>query len=389
MDNAERFLARWQTAGLLDENTAAAIRAYEAAQEKPAGRQWQVLLALILGAILLGAGVLLLVAAHWDNVSPLRRLALVLFMLVFFHGLALLTGERFSGFATAMHALGTVSAGAAIALVGQIFNMQEHWPAAILLWALCAAAGWFLLRDQFQQTLTLLLIPAWIVCEFSFRIDPYTGAGIYVARLVCLIAAFFLSAFVHARQRAVFGILFGVGALLLPSAIGYLAEEGFQPFYGLNHWGFVPFFWRFATIVFIACIAAISVFTERRSAVPIAIAIVLAYAVPWARTPITQTPDFRSTPYTYTEPSLLAYALVAAASVALVVWGVRIASKALVNYGIAAFAASVMWFYFSDILGKLDRSIGLILLGVLFLAGGWALERTRRKLVANISGGQL
>ncbi len=85
---------------------------------------------------------LLFVAAHWETVSPTSRMLLVLAMLVFFHGLALATGERFAGFATAMHALGTVSAGAAIALVGQIFNMQEHWPAAILLWALCAAAGW-------------------------------------------------------------------------------------------------------------------------------------------------------------------------------------------------------------------------------------------------------
>ena len=72
---------------------------------------------------------------------PLNRMLLVLPMLVFFHGIGLVTRERFDALATAMHAVGTVSAGAAIALIGQIFNMQEHWPAAVLLWALCAAAG--------------------------------------------------------------------------------------------------------------------------------------------------------------------------------------------------------------------------------------------------------
>ena len=66
--------ARWQSAGLLDESTAAAIRAYETKQAKPQGPQWQVLLALILGGILLGAGVLLFVAANWDKVSPATRL---------------------------------------------------------------------------------------------------------------------------------------------------------------------------------------------------------------------------------------------------------------------------------------------------------------------------
>ena len=50
-----------------------------------------------------------------------------------------------------------------------------------------------------------------------------------------------------------------------------------------------------------------------------------------------------------------------------------------------AFALTVVWFYFSDIMGKLDRSLGLIVLGVLFLAGGWALEKTRRRMVASIA----
>jgi len=44
----------------------------------------------------------------------------------------------------------------------------------------------------------------------------------------------------------------------------------------------------------------------------------------------------------------------------------------------------VAWFYFSDIFDKVGRSLGLIGLGVLFLAGGWALEKTRRGLVARM-----
>ena len=86
-------------------------------------------------------------------------------MLALFHVAGILSRERFPGFATTMHALGTIACGAAIALVGQIFNMQEHWPAAVMLWAICAAAGWVLLGDEFQQTLALLLFPAWILCE--------------------------------------------------------------------------------------------------------------------------------------------------------------------------------------------------------------------------------
>jgi hypothetical protein len=44
-----------------------------------------------------------------------------------------------------------------------------------------------------------------------------------------------------------------------------------------------------------------------------------------------------------------------------------------------------MWFYFSDVMGKLDRSLGLIVLGILFLAGGWMLEMARRRLMSHIT----
>ena len=62
---------------------------------------------------------------------------------------------------------------------------------------------------------------------------------------------------------------------------------------------------------------------------------------------------------TRTEPSLAAHALVAAFCVFLIWWGVREASRGLVNFGIVAFGTTVAWFYFSDRLrqaGPLARS---------------------------------
>lgn len=64
--------------------------------------------------------------------------------------------------------------------------------------------------------------------------------------------------------------------------------------------------------------------------------------------------------------------------------GSETGSRALVNLGIAGFAAAVTWFYFSDVFSALGRSLGLIGLGLLFLAGGWILERTRRRILARM-----
>ena len=93
----------------------------------------------------------------------------------------------------------------------------------------------------------------------------------------------------------------------------------------------------------------------------------------------------RQTSMTYEVPNLMAHVVVTAFTVFLIGWGVRVASRSLVNLGIVAFAVSVGWFYFSDIFDKIGRSLGLIGLGILFLAGGWLLEMTRRRLIAGFT----
>jgi len=65
-------------------------------------------------------------------------------------------------------------------------------------------------------------------------------------------------------------------------------------------------------------------------------------------------------------------------------WGVRQTSRALVNLSIVGFGATVAWFYFGDLYDKMGRSLGLIGLGFLFLAGGWVLEKTRRSLIVHM-----
>jgi hypothetical protein len=71
----------------------------------------------------------------------------------------------------------------------------------------------------------------------------------------------------------------------------------------------------------------------------------------------------------------------------MVGWGLLERRHERINLGVAGFALTVIIFYFSDVMDKLGRSASLIGLGVLFLFGGWALERTRRQLVGRVAGG--
>jgi len=71
-------------------------------------------------------------------------------------------------------------------------------------------------------------------------------------------------------------------------------------------------------------------------------------------------------------------------AVGLSLWGIHDARPERINMGIAAFACTVFAFYFSSVMDKIGRSASLMGLGVLFLGGGWILERTRRRLMARI-----
>jgi hypothetical protein len=389
MADIDSLLNRWQTAGVLDAETVDRIRAHETAQKKPAGLRWQVIVVLILGAILLACGVALFVSAHWDQIGPYTRLAVVLAMVSVFHLGGGWARERFHGLSTALHAVGTISTGAAIALVGQIFNIEEHWPAAMLMWALAALAGWALLRDEAQQTLALLLVPAWIFSEFSYAAQGHIGEDVYLGRFVIVWAVLYLTFFLGSKRRIVQGILFAVAAIACVVGVVVLLDGwrswGSQTYLPLElrTWGWIDF------AVLPLFLAALKF---RKSVVPVLVAIGFSVALPWCQKIGTLNhigEDGRHTSYVSNEPNLAAHALVAAFCVFIIWWGVRLASKALVNLGILGFAISVGWFYFSDIMDKLDRSLGLIGLGILFLAGGWALEKWRRKLVAGMGKAEI
>jgi uncharacterized membrane protein len=374
MADVETHLNRWQEAGVLDSVAASRIRAWESEQNRPSGLHWQGLVALILGAILLAGGVALFVSAHWDQIGPGTRFAVVLGMVSLFHLGGAFTRKSYHGLGTALHAVGTLSTGAAIALVGQIFNIQEHWPAAVLMWAIAALVGWALLHDEAQQTIALLLVPAWVLSEFSYAADGNIGEWVYLGRFLIVWAVLYLTFFHGSKRKIVQGILFAVAAIASIVGIAFLLEgwsswgnQTYLPL-GLRTWGWIDI--AVLPILF-------AVFKFRTSMIPVVTAIVFSIALPW-----TEYASHGS--YLFVASRLAAHALVAAFAVFIIWWGVRQASKGLVNLGVVGFAIVVAWFYFSNIMDKLGRSLGLIGLGILFLAGGWALERTRRKLVTGM-----
>jgi hypothetical protein len=78
------------------------------------------------------------------------------------------------------------------------------------------------------------------------------------------------------------------------------------------------------------------------------------------------------------------YAWWALGATALVAWAVADARLDGINLGAAIFAVTVGAYYFSNVMDKLGRSASLVSLGLLFLGGGWLLERVRRRLISHV-----
>jgi uncharacterized membrane protein len=374
-------LARWTAAGLLDQEAAARIRAFEEDREQHAGMRWQAVLALIFGAILLVAGICLFVAAHWDEVAPLTRFLLVLAGVTVLHIGALLVRDRFPHMATALHGVGTAAAGAAIFLTGQIFNIQEHWPAGILLWLLCALAGWALLRDQVQEMLTWLLAPTWLISEWYVRSDGYRGCELAADRIGLIIAALYLSAFLGSRKKLVAGVLFAIGATTAICSFVSLADSQWI-WQAWEQNAAMPWSLRITAWTLIVILPLLLAYRLRRgSVIYVAVAILTAIVVPHLFSTV------RHPQYAVNQMSMASYIWAALLAAFTAWWGLRQRSSALLTYGIVCFGFSVLWFYSSEVMDKLDRSLSLIVLGILFVAGGWLLEKTRRRLMRTLREG--
>jgi uncharacterized membrane protein len=357
--DSESYLRRWLTAGVLDEPTAARIRAFESSQTgRSEGLRWPVIVALIFGALLLGAGVLLFVSAHWDELSPNERLSLVVLMVAVFHAAGAATAVRFEALSVTLHTVGTFALGAGIALTGQIFHLSEHWPAAILLWAIGAILAWAILRHWPQAALAAILIPYWLCGEWWYRMDMnHAGFEATIAAGLCALAFTYLTA---PPAATVNKALIWIGAIaLLPSSM-FLAA-GPSPI------------WRDQAIAWLLALSLpllLAVLLRRTKAVWNLGATLWIVAMALLRN---GRPEH-----------LLTYVWCATGTVGLIAWGVREQHLVRINLGMAAFAITVLAYYFSDVMDKLDRSLSLVILGFLFLGGGWLLERTRRHLVAGI-----
>ena len=373
-------LQRWLQAELIDAEVAEAIQRWEDSQPNQSTHSSvrhlavPIRLSILLGSLLLAAGLLLFVSAHWDQMPPLWRGSLLLFIVIALHVGGAWFAERFQLMATGLHAVGTVTFGAGVFLCAQVFHLDVLWSFrwGLLLWSFGAAAGWMLLRQWPQLALLSLLLPGWISALIMFEVDRFSSsepdwAVVPIAAGALLTALTYFTAPDRTPLTPARSVLMWMGGLaLVPAAVTWaVVATGLDlPALGQPLW--------LSLLVWVVMLGGpviLGWWLRPHRFWPLALA-----AIWMILDLVIQVQGF----------SVLSFAWWGVGSVGLMVWGSTEARAERVNLGTVLLATTLIGFYFTEVIGRFDRSLSLLGLGLFFLIGGWGLNRLRQALLPNL-----
>ena len=381
--NWQSDVQRWLDAGVIEAAVADRIRGFESERDSAASFRWPVMIAWALGAVLIGAGILLFVAAHWEELSPASRFSLVLAMVGGFHLAAVLLVERIEALARALAFVGTITLGAGLFLAGQIFHLEEHWTSGIMLWAIGAVIAWAVLGWWEQGALAAIFAPMWIAAEWIVATESYRGHELILVSGLTLLSIIYFTARWPGEDSYLRRALVWIGGLSLIPLVLYLAS--LRP-----RW----WWWRRnddipLELAIVGWVVAIGL--------PLALGNLLRRRIAWENLAAaawvvllgtTTTRGGNALASAWNDLSL--YILFGGATVALVWWGMRESRRYFTNLGLAGLSLTVLTFYFSSgMVDNLLHSLNLIslislitLIGLVALVLGLALGNLLRKRIA-------
>lgn len=206
----KRDIARWVEQGLIDAATADAL-SRDVDMSRRASFGFGMVLA-VLAAILFGAAILLFVAANWEAMPRLARVALLFSTIaVGYVGGALLKLRGHEALGEALWLIGAGAFGGSIALIGQMYHLPGDEAGAVLTWCLGTGLASAALRSAPLTAAAVALAAAWLFMRGS---GAWNGEGFPHLFLLIAAALWLISYWADSRVAR---------HLLLLSLISYVA----------------------------------------------------------------------------------------------------------------------------------------------------------------------
>ncbi|MCF7850014.1 MAG: DUF2157 domain-containing protein, partial [Kiritimatiellales bacterium] len=160
----EKEIPLLEEEGVLDSAAAERLHCYYEEQTVPvSGTSWALTAFSILGALLIGAGIILLFAHNWDMLTRETRVILSFSPLLI--GSLLSLAALLAGGKTALRESAglfhAIAIGGSTALVGQTYHLPSDTPMFLLTWALLTLPLVFLLSSTGAFFIYLALISSW------------------------------------------------------------------------------------------------------------------------------------------------------------------------------------------------------------------------------------
>ncbi|PUA81599.1 DUF2157 domain-containing protein [Nocardioides currus] len=370
-----RELADWQNEGLLDARTAEAITARYADVGDRHRRFSLGRLLLALGGSFVGVGLIWLVAANLDALPPMVR-----FVAVAAIWLALLTGAELSrvGGAVrgALRLMAALAFGAVVFQAAQSLQVPAFAPGLVGLWAAGALVHAYAFRALLPLVVGVVTGVGWWIAQPLWDDGSAASAvvGIGTAGVVAISVAV-----VHDRGLTRFGQVWrAAGALLgmvslFVAAVPYTTTDGFR-------WSG----WLFAALVAAGVAAGAALLVARGRArleplVAVAVVGVAGLMVLWDTG--TDTSSVGAADWAHAAVGVVAFVALAVALVALGTLRDHPMLTVVAMVGLVVFTTFQSFAAFAAIV---QGAWLFLVLGLVFLATGFAFDRARREIAASL-----
>ena len=390
---------RWRQERLIGARHAAAILKRYGLPTEALERRWRlgrtVSILAVLGAILVGIGIILLIASNRQEFDIARGFKVALIMgsavLLYLVGYVLKYELSFPRVGGAIIFLAAVFYGAAVFLIGQIYNVQANDPNLLLYWFVGVIPLAYVSRSAAILTLSLLIASAGLGMRAATWLEDTHFAELAAIRTTALYVMlgvlFYFLAPLHERFEPLRGLHRPLPLAGLVAVMVGLLLLGFRVFFDDLHRDIPDMpaslvqVYAVLTALAVAAVAS-ALYVSRRALETLpqeaAVALVLvglAFATIYV-------PFKEANAYVLLYNALLLVVIFGTMAI-----GVATEREGHINIALGFFAILVITRYFDWGWGLYERSLFFMGAGVLVLAGAFLLEFYRRRLLRRVGTG--
>ncbi|RWP39421.1 MAG: DUF2157 domain-containing protein [Mesorhizobium sp.] len=200
-------IARWLQADLIDASTADALTRDVEANERKSLSFGSIL--AVMAALLFGAAVLIFVAANWEAIPRLARVA-ALFAIIFagYIGGAVLKTRDHAAIGEALWIGAAAAFGGSIALIGQMYHLSGDEASALITWGAGTALAAVALRSNPLTVASVGIADAWLFLRGFDYFRRTEFPHLFVVMAIVLFAISFWTRSQAARHLIILSVIF-------------------------------------------------------------------------------------------------------------------------------------------------------------------------------------